>query len=482
MTSGRRERDIDQRKQQTVTEVDGEKLTDQERPGDALEASAAAPAEETAERPPLTLRRLRRRIKRRVKKRIKHAVNSLEKRSPRARRVSRALISAKRRFNYRGHLRREVVDEKLVIFESFMGRSYSCSPKALYLAMLNDARFDDFRFVWAFKNPHDYEAHPDLKRAELVRHGSQEYYRRYARAKYWFTNSRIPGHIERKPEQVYVQAWHGTPLKRLGCDIVQSDNALNSTEDLHQLYRHEGARATHVLSPSRFASEKFASAFDLVSSGREDIIIEEGYPRNDYLLACTEEDIARLRAELEIPPGKKTVLYAPTWRDNQHVSGVGYVYDPEADFDRLYEDLGDEWVILFRAHYFIANEFDFDKYGGFVRDVSAVDDINELYAASDILVTDYSSVFFDYANLQRPIIFYMYDLEHYAEDIRGFYLDLDELPGPIVRTEPELVEALLAADTRNEEIEERYRRFNERFTCWDDGEASARVLDRIFGK
>ena len=105
------------------------------------------------------------------------------------------------------------------------------------------------------------------------------------------------------------------------------------------------------------------------------------------------------------------------------------------------------YTVLFRAHYLIANAFDFERFGDFVIDVSQVNDINDLYVISDVLVTDYSSVFFDYANLRRPIIFYMYDLDRYANDIRGFYLGLDELPGPIVQTEDELVVRLNDAET-----------------------------------
>jgi CDP-glycerol glycerophosphotransferase len=180
-----------------------------------------------------------------------------------------------------------------------------------------------------------------------------------------------------------------------------------------------------------------------------------------------------------VPEGKKAILYAPTWRDDQHVSGKGYTLSLPVDFEKLRRELGDDHVILFRAHYFVANEFDFERYAGFVVDVSGVSDINDLYVASDLLVTDYSSVFFDYANLERPIVFYMYDLEAYATELRGFYLDLDELPGPIVQTEDELVAAIRSADTPDPELVERYHRFNERFTYLDDGHASERVIERV---
>ena len=186
-----------------------------------------------------------------------------------------------------------------------------------------------------------------------------------------------------------------------------------------------------------------------------------------------------MRARLGVPTGKKAILYAPTWRDDQHDAGAGYTLDLPLDFDALQRQLGDDHVILFRAHYLIASDFDFARYPRFVVDVSEISDINDLYVASDLLVTDYSSVLFDYANLGRPMVFHMYDLDRYASDMRGFYLDLADLPGPITRTQDELVAAIRAATVTDPVLDERYRRFRERFTSLDDGHASERVIERV---
>ncbi len=147
------------------------------------------------------------------------------------------------------------------------------------------------------------------------------------------------------------------------------------------------------------------------------------------------------------------------------------------DFDKLHKELGDDYVILFRAHYLVANSFDFARYKGFIYDVSSYGDINDLYIASDLLITDYSSVFFDYSILERPIIFYMYDLEHYANEMRGFYLSLDELPGPIVQTEDDLIKEIKTAD--GWKVNDKYREFVKRFNPYEDGNSSKRVLARI---
>ena len=153
------------------------------------------------------------------------------------------------------------------------------------------------------------------------------------------------------------------------------------------------------------------------------------------------------------------------------------MYDTHLDFDKLRYELGQDYIILFRAHYFVANQFNFEKYNGFVYDMSRLDDINELYLISDLLITDYSSVFFDYANLERPILFYMYDLEEYANEIRGFYFDLNILPGPIVKDEDNLI--LEIKRLENWEKDEKYNSFNKRFNYLDDGRASRRVSEYI---
>ena len=287
-------------------------------------------------------------------------------------------------------------------------------------------------------DPTAFEA---LERAEIVVHGSREYHESYARSAFWVTNSMLPQHLSPGPGQEYVQTWHGQPLKRLGCDVASGGYALIPLEELHRRYRSEGQRLTRLITPSRFTSEKLTSAFGLSERKAADAIVEVGHPRNDLLRTFGPERAESARARLGVPAGKRAVLYAPTWRDDQHDSRSGYTYRTEVDFGLLRQLLGDGYVVLFRAHYFITNSFDFAAYDGFVIDASGADDVNEVCIASDVLVTDYSSLFFDYANLDRPIVFHMYDRERYETEQRGFYLSPDELPGPVVYDEAGLAEA-----------------------------------------
>jgi len=279
-----------------------------------------------------------------------------------------------------------------IYFRTFSGKGYSDSPKAMYEYMLTAPEYSGYHFVWSFEKPEKYE-HLRNSRTEIVKFRSKDDNKAMRTAKYWITNYRMLNHEYPRKDQVYVQCWHGTPLKRLGYDLASSDNAMNSTKEIRQKYKSDAEKFSYIISPSPFATEKFASAWNLTGTGQTDKIIEEGYPRNDRLINATAEEREGLRKELGIS-GKKAILYAPTWRDNQHTSGQGYTYKTEVDFDKLQRELGEDYVILFRAHYLVANSFDFERYAGFVIDVSKHDDINDLYIASDILVTDYSSVFF----------------------------------------------------------------------------------------
>lgn len=386
---------------------------------------------------------------------------------------------AEKRFRYRRSAGRVKIDDHLVLFETFMGRQYGDNPRAIYERMLADPRFDGFRYVWVLMDPEKKNRFSQLAGVETADRGDRNYYDLVASAKYVITNSNLDYGITKREGQIFLQTWHGTPLKKLRCDIeAEHGNAINSIQEIRMRNDLDAVRYDYFLSPSPFATEKFTSAFDLKKLGKEDIIIETGYPRNDLLYNYTEEEVAATRAQLNIPEGKKVILYAPTFRDNRH-DGGGYVYDLHLDMDRLQREFGDEYVMLFRVHYFVANSFDFSRYEDFVRNVSGLDDISPLYTIADILITDYSSVFFDYANLRRPMIFYMYDKKDYAGDIRGFYLSLDELPGPIVTTEDDLCREIRVASI--EPWKEKYDRFNEKYNPLDDGHASERVIDILFG-
>jgi CDP-glycerol glycerophosphotransferase len=381
-------------------------------------------------------------------------------------------------------------DEKTVIFVSFNGRSYSDSPKAVYEHLLTRPDFQDYDFIWASSYPEQHAFLNEYPRTRIVNFKTKAYQKALYQSKYWICNFRVPDDVWPGPDNIYAQCWHGTPLKKLGYDIEKSDNAMNTKEELTVRYDRDALKFKYLLSPSAFATRTFISAWGLDKLHKEDTIMEIGYPRNDRLAQSggdpeeTDEVKTRLGLTSADIGEKKIILYAPTWRDNQHAAEIGYTYDLRIDFDKLKEAIGDEFVILFRVHYLVHSSFDFGAYPGFLYDFSEYDDINDLYIASDMLLTDYSSVMFDYANLNKPMLFYMYDLAEYGDTIRGFYFDPERvLPGEIVQTEDRLAGAIFDTsepDLYREKYGDMYRAFAEKFTNLDDGKASERFVDTVF--
>ena len=384
------------------------------------------------------------------------------------------IVFTKRRMTFNRFGRQFPVEEKTIMFESFQGRLVACSPKAMYLAALEDERFNDYTFIWAVRDTKKYAYLKQNKNTKLIKYNTKGYLRVCATAKYWVTNSTMMVYVAPKKEQVFIQTWHGTPLKRLGCDIENAGNKAQKLSDVHNQYISQGKLISYFLSPSEFYTEKIASAYAQSDNALKKFI-HCGYPRNDFLFSFKDEDVERIKETLNVPKDKKVILYAPTFRDNNFERGRGFHYDIGIDFDMLRQKLSDEYVILFRAHYFVIDKFDLSKYDGFIIDVSRYDDINELYIISDMLLTDYSSVFFDYANLKRPIMFFMYDYEEYKNELRDFYFDISELPGPIVYNNSELCDMILKTN-KEFSYNKEYQQFNQKFNTYNDANSSKRAL------
>lgn len=368
------------------------------------------------------------------------------------------------------------VDNRLILFLAFHGRSYNDNPRAIYEAMRRDPRFDGYRFVWILRNP-DQETIPG---ADVIRYLSLRYFFFLARAKVWIFNCKMPEYLFKKKNQIYLQTWHGTPLKKLGHDIEPSPGQRFyrsglTYDQMCRTYDVDSARYDAMISPNAFCTQVFPHAFGV----DEKKLIETGYPRNDFLSSYTPEDVQRIREQLKIPEGKKVILYAPTWRDDSFQTS-GYTFRLQADFRKWKNMLPKDTVVLFKPHYLIVSEFQDDpELSDFLISVPADADIRDLYVISDALVTDYSSVFFDYGILKRPVYFYMYDLDTYAGDLRGFYMDIEkELPGRIFREEDTLLKALAAGEFDDS----RYPAFTKRYNNREDGQASRRVLDWLVNR
>lgn len=359
--------------------------------------------------------------------------------------------------------------EKLVIFESFHAKQYSDSPRALYEYM--KLHHPDFKLVWSV----DKSAEKLFNEFNVpyIRRFSLRWFMEFPRAKYWINNVRLPNWMPKPKDTIYIQTWHGTPLKKLGTDIEEIHMPGTSTETYKKNFVSEANKWDYLVSPNPYSTEIFTRAFEY--GGK---VIESGYPRNDVLTNYSSTLISSLKQRLGIPEEKKVMLYAPTWRDNEFYQKGKYKFEFQFDLGRWKEKFSDEWVLLSRMHYLVAENFDFSSHEGIVYDVSTYPDIRDLYLISDLLITDYSSVFFDYAILNRPIIFFMYDLGIYRDQLRGFYIDIErDAPGPIVQNEEELFKAINRLKDSAAEKNSNFIKFKTKFSSLEDGDASRRVVN-----
>ena len=332
------------------------------------------------------------------------------------------------------------VDDRLILFSSFMGKGVNDSPKAIFDYIKTCETYQDYRCVWALENPEDY---PDV---DSVKIDTPAYFKLAMKAKYWCTNTNIERGLKfKKKSQVYLNTWHGIALKYIGNDCPGRKDYNFDTVD-------------YLVVSGDYDEGVFRSAF----SAKEESYLRCGMPRNEALWKATEEQKAACRSKLSIPPDKKVILYAPTWRDSKD-GGKSYTIKPPIHFDKWKEVLGEEYVVLFRAHHQTTKVMGvtFDE---FVRDASDYPAVNDLLIAADLLITDYSAIAFDYSILCRPILCYTYDYDEYLLE-RGTYFPMNErYPNPVCREESELLSRIKNLDAAAER--ENTRRFRDAFISY----------------
>ena len=347
-----------------------------------------------------------------------------------------------------------------LVYHSFAG-AFSDNPRAIFERLRDEPGHGH---VWLASDRHA-DAFP--AGVDTVEYGSPAAVAALEAADVVVANTHTDLEWSKRPDTLYLQTWHGTPLKRVHKDILWSPPGL-----LDRLQR-DVDRWDVLLSPNRASTPRLRQAFRYDGE-----VLELGYPRNDVLNAPDrDERRARVRARLGIPDGVTAVLYTPTFRDDAVFAERSF--ELGLDVDAFTAALGAGHVLLLRLHYMITEQLRPMVHPA-VRDVSLHPDVSELYLAADALVTDYSSTMFDFAVTGRPLAFLTYDLADFQHRLRGFYFNLeDEAPGPLVETTAELVGVLRDLDTTRASYADRYARFRERYCHLEDGRATARVLERL---
>jgi CDP-glycerol glycerophosphotransferase len=341
---------------------------------------------------------------------------------------------------------------------------FADSPRAIYEALLRVG--GDHEHVW-LADPARLSSFPaEVATVELA---SDEGVAALEAADVVVANTHTELEWCKPPGTVYLQTWHGTPLKRIHRDVLWAP------EGRHETLQRDVDRWDLLVSPNAASTPWLRKAFRY---DRE--VLEVGYPRNDILSSRGRESVrARVRERLGIEDGVRAVLYAPTWRDDFVLAGGTEPMPLALDVERTVGALGGDHCLLLRLHYLLTDRLAPIAHPA-VRDVSAYPEISELYLAADVLVTDYSSVMFDYALTGKPMLFFAYDLADYRDKLRGFYFDFEPVaPGPLLETTDEVIAALRALDNVRAEYAPRYAAFRQRFGHLEDGRATDRVLARL---
>lgn len=366
-------------------------------------------------------------------------------------------------------MKHKKTQENLILFESNLGRNYTGNPRAVYEELLKRELDKTYKVYWILDNPEKTDVPGNVKK---VLRESYKYMKLTWQAKMWITDTRMMGYIVKNPNTKYIMTWHGTPLKKLGLDMDNIFMAKNrGIEKYKASFWTHSRRWDYLVAPNEYSEKIFRNCFDFKKT-----MLKTGYPRNDILVNNNNKEyIDKLKDKYKIPKNKKIILYAPTFRDDENTAKNKYVFNPHINFDVLYRNLKKDYVFIVKYHYFITNKVDWTRFKGFITDVNT--DIKELYLIADILMTDYSSTMFDYGVLKRPMIFYTYDLDKYAED-RGFYFDfLETAPGPFIYNTEQLVDLLKGGEPDFSAYQDKLFAFHEKFNTWEDGQASVKIMD-----
>ena len=312
------------------------------------------------------------------------------------------------------------IDKNAILFSS-LSRKYNDSPKAIYEYLLAHTEYSGYKFFWAIEKGDNTEIPGEFKR---VTPDTLKYFITALRCKYWVTSVNIERGLKfKKKKTVYLNTWHGIPIKTVG-------NCAGGRTG------YDFSHVDYFCISGEYEVDLYHRAFNV----GEKQLLRVGMPRNDALYGTGEEKVRLIKERLKLPLDKKIILYAPTWRDSKD-GGKTYSVCPPIDFEKWEREIGNDYLLLFRAHPYTSALMNV-KFNSFVMDFSKYPVMNDLLKIADILISDYSATFFDYSILERPMICFAYDYEEYSNE-RGLFMDISsEIPGGVVFDEIKLLEKI----------------------------------------
>lgn len=352
------------------------------------------------------------------------------------------------------------IKNNFCVLESFWGREFSDNPKAVY-DYLNTAK-PNMRYIIPLQDTLT-EINYNQKNTRIVKLNSWRYLYYLARSKYFFNNVNFPDYYRKRDQAIEVQTMHGTPLKRLGLDNP-GEVPLDKVESFVQKCQ----RWDYLTVPSDYVGEIAKSAYQFSNE-----LLKIGYPRNDSLFDFNSNIKQNLLDEYELPKNKKIILYAPTWR----VKGK---FSIPMDLAEMKEKIGQDYIIIIKLHHYMKMNFSLDGVEDFAFVFGKNSQISDFYKLADILITDYSSVMFDYAILKKPMLFFTYDYDNYKNSLRGMYFDFkEEAPGPLVDTTDGLITEINEIDLYADKYQKKIKAFEKKYIQYDNGNASQKLVEKV---
>ncbi|UDM73823.1 CDP-glycerol glycerophosphotransferase family protein [Vagococcus fluvialis] len=384
-------------------------------------------------------------------------------------------MAKKMRYYYAENYEDIAVDNNLVLYETRDGKSIVDSPYAIFLELANSSEYSHLRHIWVIddnsvdiKNsiPHEFR-----ERVSFVSRGTLEYVKALLEAKYLISNATFEAFFTKKSEQIYINTWHGTPLKHMGFDIPGSVN--HSQNVLRNFLMTD-----YILSPNNHTTNIFVESYKLkgLYPGK---ILEGGYPRIDLTLNSDKDEIKEKIKSYGTKLGEKPILlFCPTWKGTS-------IHNTSDDIDQIISEtltlvnkFKDKYEVLLKVHPFVFNKMkEEESIKTFL--ISDLVDANEVLSVVDVLITDYSSIFFDFLVTKKPIIFYSWDKDMYAEN-RGMYLNENQFPGPTAENINELVEFIEDIDNISIEFKQKYKELADLMVPYEDGNVTKKYIQYIF--
>lgn len=394
--------------------------------------------------------------------------------------ITQSFVKKPRKLTYINYYKTCRIEKNTVLYQAYANKILAGNPLALFEYLINEPKYSHLKHIWIIKDKAILD-YPDVKkyanhdRVRFVIDGSHEALKALCTAEYLVNNAAFPSYYIKKDDQIYINTWHGTPLKGLGkFDKSPHRRPIMSAQ-------RNFLCADYLVMPNRYTTDILMEHYDIKGAFRGSVI-EEGYPRVDMVRNTERSElIKRLEEKANTSlDGKKIILYAPTFRSElsyakKHIDNSNEICEY---IEHIVENMPDNYVMFFKAH---SNLISYFKENENITNLFLFDDFetNTVLSVTDVLITDYSSVFFDYLSTKRPIIFFTYDREKY-EGERGFLFPLDTLPGRLCDTEGEVVDSLVQINEGKYNFDEKYDNFINTFAYKDDGGATKRVVDIIF--